>query len=298
MITYLYVIIYWWSNFDDRVSLIIYWWSWIGGHILVILHWWWSQGDLYYYPTSNFEERTTLTQISETEREVIIFIISHSQPIYCLKWPNRAAKLFRGGSFFLQILSRNKSHREIGVAKTEPCPSFWQRPLYYGLNCQHLSSTSPSLSTSASLSIYPSPSPSSSPTSSRSPFVKFYIMFNISIDISIAFIITIVISFTNIFANIISITISITYNVTIAFVITIIVIIFASMTTTVLRIGTFILSKKHRQVTFTNGSTQSQSAHVFFQATRILARVFAMLASKRFLARVGNLWYFRPLEIL
>ena len=106
--------------------------------------------------------------------------ITHGQSMNSFEWPNKATKMVRGGSFFLQILSRNKSHREIGgVAKTEPCPSFWQRPLYNRLNCQHLSSTSPSpfTSSSTSPSIYPSPSSSpsssasqiSSPTSSPSP---------------------------------------------------------------------------------------------------------------------------------
>ena len=83
--------------------------------------------------------------------------ITHGQSMNSFEWPNKATKMVRGGSFFLQILSTNKSHREIGgVAKTEPCPSFWQRPLYNRLNCQHLSSTSPSyfIPSSTSLSTY------------------------------------------------------------------------------------------------------------------------------------------------
>ena len=105
--------------------------------------------------------------------------ITHGQSMNSFEWPNKATKMVRGGSFFLQILSRNKSHREIGgVAKTKPCPSFWQRPLYNRLNCQHLSSTSPSyfIPSSTSLSIYPSSltstSPSSFTSSSTSPSIN------------------------------------------------------------------------------------------------------------------------------
>ena len=107
--------------------------------------------------------------------------ITHGQSMNSFEWPNKATKMVRGGSFFLQILSRNKSHREIGgVAKTKPCPSFWQRPLYNRLNCQHLSSTSPSSFTPSSTS----PSIYSSTTSSgmiKSLFVVYCnIMFHVA----------------------------------------------------------------------------------------------------------------------